>query len=117
MGLFSANKAGIGYLTGDTVKQESTITTAVTINELSGQVETVSESWDAGATKFFSVNNTCVDASDVICVAVQAGDDKSFANVVKIQDKSFHIAVTNFSENEMSGVVVKVNFVVIKGNF
>ena len=68
----SVNGIGYGIGAGGTVIQATSKSTAVTLNKPTGTITTVADSLPAGATVQFALNNSLLDASDVV-VASQSG--------------------------------------------
>ena len=98
------------------VTQATSISTAVTCNSLSGVITTVSQSIAAGAEGEFTVNNSEVNATDVVAVCIKthtsAGD--FIAAVSAVADGSFKIRLTNLNAATAGTNVLVLNFVVLK---
>jgi len=117
----SNNVGGLGYSSSTQVTQATDRSTAVTINEYSGQIVGRGDSLAAGASEFFTVNNTTVLNGDNvdICVAGQTsvnskGTGLVDARVVQVYADHFVVRVTN---NDISANTntLYMNFKVIKG--
>lgn len=107
---------GIGYGAGagSTVTQITDSTTAVTINNVCGQITTVALTTAGAAEEAFVVNNTTVDANDVIAVSTTyAGAGKPIVFVTNQAANAFTINITNVSASALNAVCV-INFAVIK---
>ena len=111
---------GIGYATGAgrAVIQQSSRTTGVTLNTLTGTITTNNASLAAEGSADFVVTNSTVAIGDVIILSIQSGED-SGGTVLSVQDVaagSFAIRVHN--GNVASGTaetgVILINFAVIK---
>lgn len=107
------NTNGLGYSVGagGTVTQETSRTTAVELNKLCGSITLVSA---AGSTTpaTFTVNNTTVDATDVVVLSQKSGTDKYDLSVSAVGAGSFAITF-----NTKSGTTTEqpvINFAVIK---
>ena len=101
------------YGTGGTVTQETSRTTAVTLDKFSGTITLVSA---AGSTTpaSFTVNNKKVSAQDVIVVSQKSGTDKYDLSVSAVADGSFEITF-----NTKSGTTTEqpvINFAVLKAD-
>ena len=113
---------GVGYTTGAgaTVTQLTNRTTAVTINALCGSITTNNASLGAELAAAFVVNNTCVEAGDVVVVSQRSGAVGVMTTVTVIAQAagSFTIAVMN--GNAAGGVAetgaIVIAFAVIKGS-
>ena len=112
-------KKKFGYTTGagSTVTQTTNRATAVTINALSGQITTDSTSLAAEASAKFTVNNTYVDATDVVVVNFSGAVGLNTDVVVSdVATDSFELTVVN--NNAAAGTAetgaIVINFAVIK---
>jgi len=108
--------SGIGYGAGagSTVTQITTSATAVTINAVCGQITTVALTTAGAAEEAFVVNNTTVDANDVIVVSTTyAGAGKPIVFVTNQAANAFTLNITNVSASALDAVCV-INFAVIK---
>jgi hypothetical protein len=107
-----------GYVTGDggSVTQQTSKSTGVTLNKLSGKITMNGAALAAGAEVTFTVTNSLVSASDVPVVCVQSvGTAGSYlVSVGAVANGSFAITVSNASAASLSQAIV-LNFVVIKG--
>lgn len=107
---------GIGYGTGagSTVTQATNASTAVTINAVCGQITTVALTTAGAAEEAFTVNNTTVDANDVVVVSTTyAGAGKPIVFVTNQAAGSFVMNITNVSASSLDAACV-INFAVIK---
>ena len=106
---------GIGYTTGvgGTQTQQTSKSTAVTLNAPCGQITMHNEALGAGAAVVFLLNNSFIDGNDLV-IAQQAGwanyRVESWANGAG----SGAIRITNISGGSLSDAVL-LNFAVIKG--
>ena len=108
--------SGIGYATGagGAVTQITNAATAVTLNTVCGQITTVALTTAAAAEEAFVVNNSNVDANDVIVVnTTYAGGGKPIVFVTNVGAGVFTVNITNVSASALDAVLV-VNFAVIK---
>jgi len=107
---------GIGYGTGagNTVTQITSSSTAVTIDAVCGQITTVALTTAGGAEEAFVVNNSTVDANDVVVVSTTyAGAGKPIVFVTNQGAGVFTANITNVSASALDAVCV-INFAVIK---
>lgn len=107
---------GIGYGTGagSTVTQITSSSTAVTINAVCGQITTVALTTAGAAEEAFVVNNSVVDANDVVVVSTTyAGAGKPIVFVTNQGAGVFTVNITNVSASALDAVCV-INFAVIK---
>lgn len=107
---------GIGYATGagGTVTQITSASTAVTLNKVCGQITTVALTTAGAAEEAFVVNNSTVDANDVIAVSTTyAGAGKPIVFVTNQGAGVFTINISNVSASSLDAVCV-INFAVIK---
>ena len=103
-----------------TVTQATSVTTAVTINAVSGVITTFSQSAATGVTVAFTVNNSTVEATDKILATITNYAGTYSTNgipviaVGKVASGSFVINVSNVhAANALSGAL-KISFVVLK---
>lgn len=116
----SPTGTGIGYATGagGTVTQATSITTAVTLNKLSGTITTVSSTLAAGVDASFTLTNSTIAATDVVLVSIKSyagtSDGIPIAKVQATAAGSCVINLHNQGAVTLDAVIV-INFVVIKG--
>lgn len=98
------------------VTQATSISTAVTCNSLSGVITTVSQTIAAGAEGEFTVNNSLVDATDVVVVSIKTHTSAGafVAAVSATAAGSFQIRLTNLHASTAGNNVLVLNFAVIK---
>lgn len=108
------NPSGLGYGTGagGTVTQATSRTTGVTLNKPTGAITLVSA---AGSTSWqsFTVTNSLVAATDVVCVVQKSGTDKYMTHVTNVAAGSFQITFATTGGTTTEQPVF--NFAVIKG--
>lgn len=107
-------------LPSSTVTQATSVTTAVTLNAVSGVITTFSQSAAAEVTVSFTVNNSTVAATDKIVATITnyAGTYSTngipVLSVGSVAAGSFVINISNtHSANALSGAL-KISFVVLK---
>lgn len=112
-----SNGSGLGYGTGagGAVTQITNASTAVTLNKHCGQITTVALTTAAAAEEAFVVNNSKVDANDVIAVSTTyAGAGKPVVFVTNVGSGVFTINISNVHASAALDAVLIVNFAVIK---
>ena len=113
----SSSVSGVGYDTGagSTVTQDTNRTNAVTINNICGQITTVSATATAGTFVTFTVYNSAVSSTDTV-IANLAGIGFSgnyILNVVNVRSGNFKIQ-TYTPSAVISAEALVINFSVIK---
>lgn len=99
---------------GGAVTQITSAATAVTLNKMCGQITTVALTTAAAAETSFVVNNSKVDANDVIVLSTTyAGAGLPFLSVSAVGAGVFTINISNVHANALDALMV-INFVVIK---
>lgn len=117
---FLVNKSGgngLGYATGagGAVTQITSASTAVTLNKYCGQITTVALTTAAAAEEAFVVNNSKVDANDVIAVSTTyAGAGKPVVFITNVGAGVFTVNISNVHAANALDAVLVVNFAVIK---
>lgn len=109
--------SGLGYSTGagGAVTQITSASTAVTLNKHCGQITTVALTTAAAAEEAFVVNNSKVDANDVIAVSTTyAGGGKPVVFVTNVGSGVFTVNISNVAAAAALDAVLVVNFVVLK---
>ena len=111
-----AGKA-IGYPVGlgGAVTQETSKSTGVTLNKVTGQITTHDASLTGGAEVSFEVTNSMVAATDVPVVAIKSGASTGtyVASVSAVAAGSFTVTVSNLGST--AGEALVLNYVVLKG--
>lgn len=111
------SKFGYATGTGGTVSQATSKSTDVTLNALSGQITMNAEQLNRNTGVSFTLNNTFIEASDVVVVAIASGATPTAYSLdlsaVSAGSCSLHL------HNHLSGTdlseAITINFVVIKG--
>ena len=106
--------SGLGYGTGSggTVTQLTSRATAVTINKTTGSI-TLFSAAGAATWNTFTVNNSTVSSSDVICFSTKSGTNNYVVYASFVNNGAF---VINFIATAGTAVDAPViNFAVIKG--
>ena len=102
---------------GGTETQLSSTTTAVTMNTNSGQITTLTSTLAAAAEEAFTVNNSNVEATDVVIanVASTSSTGTCVVFVTAVASGSFQITKANLHASAAFNNTHVINFVVIKG--
>lgn len=113
--IFGGGKIGYATGSGGTVTQLTSKATAVTINKSSGSIVTASDNLGNGGRVFFTVNNSKVEANDVIIAHRASGGtaDGYEVLVMQVAAGSFGLEIINISGGSLSEAIV-INFAVIK---
>lgn len=109
--------SGIGYSTGagGTVTQLTSKTTAVTLNDVCGQITMSNAALASAAEVAFTLNNTAIEANDVIIVNIKSGATLGAYSLTigAVAAGSCSITLSNISGASLSEAVV-LSFAVIK---
>lgn len=105
-----------GY--GGAVTQTTNRTTAVTLNKPTGVITTDDASLAAGAEATFTVNNSQVEANDVVVISVQDKGATGLvtAHVSDVAAGSFDITLTNLDGSTASTDAVVINYAIIRAS-
>lgn len=116
----SSATEGIGYETGagGSITQQTSRTTSVTLNTITGTITTSSASLAAEATADFVVTNSTVAIGDTIILSMQSGSNSggTLVNVIAVAAGSFSIRVHNGNAalgTAETGAII-INYAVIK---
>lgn len=114
----TGNGIGYGSGAGGTITQGTNRTTAVTLNTLTGQVITATNSLAAGNAASFQVNNSQITAFDTVNIAIAGGkvQDQTVVSVSQVLAGSFFLTV--YTPTSAAGAetgAIKVNYTVIRG--
>lgn len=114
-GLFDALYAGAPRAV---VTQQTSITTAVDADGLSGTITTADPALAAAGEAEFQVNNAFVGPGDHIILTIVSGPadgEHVFADVTSVGSGVFTVVVSNHAAaNQADGAMV-INFLIIKG--
>lgn len=107
---------GYGAGSGGTVTQATSKSTSVTLNKPSGQITMDAAALAAGSVVNFTLNNTSMTATDVLCIHPAMAGGNDYQAWCAAPGASFAVvAVRNISAGSLSDAVV-LNFAVIKGS-
>jgi hypothetical protein len=114
----SSTSAGIGYAAGAglSVIQGAGRTTGVTINAVTGKIQTDTASLAASSTATFTVTNSSVAIGDVVVVSQRSGavNVKTIVNVTAVAAGSFNITIYNADTVTAETGAIIINFAIIK---
>jgi hypothetical protein len=114
-------RGALGYQTavgaGAAATQSGTISTAVTLNAPCGSITTVSQTIAAGAEADFTVNNSFVEANDIVvpCIRTHTSAGTFAVTCATVAAGSFVLRLTNLSGATAGNNVLVINFAIIKG--
>ena len=110
-----SNQDALGYTTGagGTVTQLTSKATAVTLNKPTGQITTAADALAASAAANFFVNNSFVQATDVVIVTNNKNSNYR-VQIVTTSAGGFTVSLKNESGGSLSEAVT-INFAIIKG--
>lgn len=120
-GLLTAKKFGYaaGKSAGSTVTQITTRATGVTINALTGTIQTDTTSLAAEASAVFVVTNSKVAINDVVILNMRSGSIALNTDVVVSAVAAGSFSITVINNNVASGTAetgaIIINFAIIKG--
>lgn len=111
-----ATGAGIGYATGagGAVTQGTSRTTTVVSSTLCGKITTTADSMAAQTPTTFTVTNTTVAITDVVCIAKVSGDVDTFAWVNSVANGSFTVTLFNTHASAADTTAFVFNYAVLK---
>ena len=104
----------IGYNTGGAVTQTTSITTSVTLNTISGVITCVSNDYASNQVDSFTLNNSLIEATDVIVFSFQDGHPNLTVSASDVANGSCQITIKNGTNAAANGITCKINFAVIK---
>jgi len=114
----SSPTAGVGYAdgAGATVTQQTSKSTAVTINTLAGQITTSNAALLGASRVSFTVNNSTVEAHDVPRVVIASGATANAYSITvdAVAAGSFRVQIGNQGLASLSEALT-LNFAIMKG--
>ena len=117
--VFSVGAFGYSELSGGSVTQTGSITSAVTLNKPCGKITLVSHNFSNNDVQSFTFNNSNIGANDVVLFSIISnGTDTTKLNIQAsaILSGSCVIAVQNVQNVATGAVALEFNFTVIKGD-
>ena len=112
--VLATDSIGYGAGNGGTVTQTTSITTAVTLNAICGVITCVSNDYSSNQVDSFTLNNTFIDATDIIIISFQDGHPNLTVGASDVANNSCQITIKNGTNSAANGVTCKLNFAVIK---
>ena len=113
---FILSVEGFGYPTGKggAVSQGVSRATAVTLNNVCGQITGRADSLAGVTIATFTVNNTAVEATDTIILSKVSGDPDTSCWIEAVAANSFDISVRNNHASSADTTAMVMNFAIIK---
>ena len=105
--------ADLGYSSGGTVTQATSITTGVTLNAPSGVITCQANTFGNDESETFTLTNSHIDVNDVVLVSFQTGHAELYATVSDVSAGSCDITIHN-SHTGAGSVTPVLNFAIIK---
>lgn len=105
--------ADLGYSSGGTVTQATSITTGVTLNAPSGVITCQANTFGNDESETFTLTNSHIDVNDVVLVSFQTGHAELYATVSDVSAGSCDITIHN-SHTGAGSVAPVLNFAIIK---
>jgi hypothetical protein len=99
---------------GGTVVQATSKSTAVTLNKLTGQITMHNAVLNAGAVVSFTLNNTTIEASDLLLVNIVASTAGAYVVNANCIGGAATITLSNISAGNL-GEAVQLRYAVIRG--
>lgn len=112
----SINQIGYTSGAGGSVTQTGSITSAVTLNKPCGKITLVSHNFGNNDIQQFTLNNSFIEADDIVLVKFRDGNTKLYCETVGTADGSCNITVGDAHNQSTGSIVVVLNFVIIKGD-
>ncbi len=108
----------IGYApgSGGSVTQTGTINSAVTLNKPCGKITLVSNNFQNNGIEQFTLNNSFIEADDLVLVTFRDGVQRLYCQAVDTADGSCNITVGDAHNQATGDIVVILNFAIIKGD-
>ena len=105
--------ADLGYSSGGTVTQATSISTGVTLNAPSGVITCQAHTFGNDDSQTFTLTNSHIDANDVVLVSFQTGHAELYTTVSDVSAGSCDITIHN-SHTGAGSVAPVLNFAIIK---
>ena len=105
--------ADLGYSSGGTATQLTSITTGVTLNAPSGRITCQAHTFANDDSQTFTLTNSHIDVNDVVLVSFQTGHQELYATVSDVSAGSCNITIHNTHAGAGS-VTPVLNFAIIK---
>ena len=105
--------ADLGYSSGGTVTQATSITTGVLLNTPSGRITCQAHTFANDDSQTFTLTNSHIDVNDVVLVSFQTGHQELYATVSDVSAGSCNITIHN-THSGAGSVTPVLNFAIIK---
>lgn len=109
------NVIGFSSGVGGTVTQGTSITTAVTLNKITGKITLFAHDYSNNDIQSFTFNNSFIEEDDIIAVSMRSGNTKLNVQVDAVANGSCEISVGDIHNQSTGSINVVLNFAVIKG--
>ena len=106
--------ADLGYSSGGTVTQATSITTGVTLNAPSGVITCQAHTFGQDDARTFTLTNSHIDVNDVILVSFQTGHQELNATVSDVSAGSCNITLHRSHSGSTLAHTAVLNFAIIK---
>tara|TARA_A100000171_G_C2054460_1_gene106804 strand:- start:51 stop:647 length:597 start_codon:yes stop_codon:yes gene_type:complete len=100
---------------GGSVTQITSVTTAVTLNKMTGKITMFAHDYSNNDIQTFTLNNSLIEEDDIIAVSMRSGSNKLNVQVDAVADGSCEISVGDIHNQSTGSISVVLNFAVIKG--
>jgi hypothetical protein len=114
--ILSVGAMGYSQQSGGSVTQLTSITTAVTLNKLTGKITLFAHDYSNNDIQTFTLNNSFIEEDDIITVSMRSGSTKLNVQVDAVADGSCEISVGDIHNQSTGSISVILNFAIIKGN-
>jgi len=109
------NVIGFSDGVGGSVTQTTSVTTAVTLNKITGKITMFAHDYSNNDIQSFQFNNSFIEEDDIIAVSIRSGSNKLNAQVDEVNNGSCNISVGDIHNQSTGSISVVLNFAVIKG--
>jgi len=106
----------IGYNSGGSVTQLTSIETGVTLNAPSGTITCVANEFTQNQNDTFTLTNSFIEAGDVVVASYQDGNARLTLTVTVTASGSCQFTLNNVTNTTTGTITVKINFAVIKAS-
>lgn len=101
---------------GGSVTQTGTINSDVALNRPCGSITLLSNNFGNNDIEKFTLNNSYIQANDIVLVTFKSGQEKLYCQVVNTDTGSCDITVGDAHNQSTGSISVTLNFAVIKGD-
>lgn len=114
--ILSVGAMGYSEQSGGSVTQTTSVTTAVTLNKITGKITMFAHDYSNNDIQTFTLNNSFIEEDDIIAVSMRSGSNKLNVQVDAVANGSCEISVGDIHNQSTGSISVVLNFAVIKGN-